>query len=85
MKKIIKASLSLFSVIALLTGCSGNRDTNPILGTVAENEIPSEPKLHHYEKYDDFEDMKAEMPVKSIMGFNQEELSVDSAVGIAIL
>ncbi|MBD5104815.1 MAG: hypothetical protein HDT47_08140 [Ruminococcaceae bacterium] len=82
MKNIIKASLSLFSVIALLTACSGNSDTNPVIGTVAENEIPSEPVLFKPEISANLENVKSNAPVKSFMGINGEELSVSFAVNV---
>lgn len=82
MKNIIKASLSLFSIIALLIACSGWSATNPIIGTVTENEIPSEPKMSHAEISEDLEKAKSELTVKNITGLNGEKLSVDSAVNI---
>lgn len=72
MKKIIKASLSLFSVAALLTACSGGNETNnPIIGKVTDGEIPSEPNLVHYS-----------MPVKTIMGLKGEELPIEAATTV---
>ncbi len=85
MKKVIKTSLSLLSVVALITACSNEKSmnlVNPIVGTVAENEIPSEPDMLHSDKSEYYDDMKSECKYKKFMGADGNTLSVNEAVNV---
>lgn len=88
MKKVIKTSLSLLSAVTLLTACSNNNliepPTNPITGTVPENEIPipSGLSLNYSDKSDNLEEMKAACGYISFMGEDGKGIENDDVYNI---
>lgn len=73
---------SLLSAIVLFSACSNSGETNPIVGVISEDKIPSEPKLIHAAITENLNNAKTEAPVKSFTGIGGESLSVESAVNV---
>lgn len=80
--------LSALLAAVLLTACSAEteRIVFPIIGTAAEEEIPSEPKLHQGSSTSDenSEDSAKEIPITMFTGAAGESLRVSSAKSVIV-